>query len=451
MIENKITRFLLDEVIVERDTRQRRKIPEDGVQELASSIHQRGLIHTILVERGTNKLIAGERRLLAFKVLRAKHGPGYDTIPGRYAKDVSEDEVLALELEENIKREQLDWKDQSLAILRYHDLKAHTDEGWTLTRTSELLNLSSAAVSKYIAVGREIQAGNELVINSIGVSAAYNILSRSQDRAIATELDKMLEVDREPIEPDDPPEPEAKAAILAQDFIPWAEAYGGKKFNFIHCDFPYGIGWDEAQKFNSSAKTKDPAAQYADDEKTYLDLIDALVSSWPRLMHRSSHMMFWLSGAHGIQHMTRRRLEGISGIWIDDFVLMWHKSDGAGALPMPDKSGRRTYEVALHATIDNRKVVRAVAMSYAAPTGRATRLHISEKPEPVLRHFFRMYVDETTRMLDPTCGSGSSVRAAEALGAEAALGLEIKPDLATEAQDELLRARRLRHLSQGAA
>jgi DNA modification methylase len=46
------------------------------------------------------------------------------------------------------------------------------------------------------------------------------------------------------------------------------------------------------------------------------------------------------------------------------------------------------------------------------------------KPKEVLKHFFKMFVDEYTVMLDPTCGSGNAVIVAEEMGASHALGIE---------------------------
>lgn len=87
-------------------------------------------------------------------------------------------------------------------------------------------------------------------------------------------------------------------------------------------------------------------------------------------------------------------------------------------------------------------MVGAVANAYAAPTVRDR--HMSEKPEPVLNHFFRMLVDEHTRLLDPTCGSGSALRSAESLKAENVLGLEINPEFAERARLALAQSRTLR-------
>lgn len=63
---------------------------------------------------------------------------------------------------------------------------------------------------------------------------------------------------------------------------------------------------------------------------------------------------------------------------------------------------------------------------------------MSEKPQAVLRHFFRMLVDNHSSVLDPTAGSGSAIRAAVATGANRYLGIELNKEFADYA-DELLR------------
>ncbi len=57
---------------------------------------------------------------------------------------------------------------------------------------------------------------------------------------------------------------------------------------------------------------------------------------------------------------------------------------------------------------------------------------MSAKPEAVLKHFFRMFVDQTTIAIDPTCGSGSSVRAGKE--AKSFIGIEKNEEFATLAR-----------------
>ena len=59
--------------------------------------------------------------------------------------------------------------------------------------------------------------------------------------------------------------------------------------------------------------------------------------------------------------------------------------------------------------------------------------HPSAKPEVMLRHFFQMFVDKNSKVLDPTCGSGTALRAAKSLDAADVLGIEKDKDFAERA------------------
>jgi DNA modification methylase len=61
-------------------------------------------------------------------------------------------------------------------------------------------------------------------------------------------------------------------------------------------------------------------------------------------------------------------------------------------------------------------------------------LHQNEKPVPVLKHFLEKVVREGDTVFDPTCGSGSALRAAWALKAHRVIGVEINPDFASRAR-----------------
>jgi DNA methylase len=125
-------------------------------------------------------------------------------------------------------------------------------------------------------------------------------------------------------------------------------------------------------------------------------------------------------------------------IVLDPFPLMWVKSD-KGLLPDPQRGPRRMYETCFFGSLGDRKIVKSVKNVFTCPTDHKD--HMSTKPEPMLRHFFEMFVDETTIMLDPTCGSGTALRAAEALKAKHVLGVEIDEEFAKRAELRLWEAR----------
>lgn len=85
------------------------------------------------------------------------------------------------------------------------------------------------------------------------------------------------------------------------------------------------------------------------------------------------------------------------------------------------------------------------ADAYSAPTARDE--HPSAKNEAMLSHFMEMLVDEHTVMLDPTCGGGSALRAADALGAKMVFGIEKDEGYARQARERLENARKLRRMA----
>ncbi|MGI6169795.1 MAG: ParB/RepB/Spo0J family partition protein [Christensenellales bacterium] len=80
----------------------RQTFDEAGIEELAASIRQHGVIQPILLrpENGRYSIIAGERRW------RAAHKAGLKTIPA-LIKDIEERELMEISLIENLQRENL--------------------------------------------------------------------------------------------------------------------------------------------------------------------------------------------------------------------------------------------------------------------------------------------------------------------------------------------------------
>lgn len=180
---------------------------------------------------------------------------------------------------------------------------------------------------------------------------------------------------------------------------------------------------------------------YEDTPESYWALLECLARNQDQLLSDSSHMMFWFSMKFYTEtkEFFRQRMPDWT---VDGFPLLWLKTDNKGILPDAKRGPRRIYETCFFGSRGDRLIVRAVSNAYGAPTG--TKAHQSEKPEPVLRHFMQMFVDEHTRMLDPTCGSGSSLRAAESLKASSVFGLELNPEFAEGAKSALKTFRTLR-------
>lgn len=406
-------------ITVDRENRQRRALT--NIPELAESIRRNGLIHPLVVDEDHN-LIAGERRLTAIQSL------GWTHVPVQYTSELDELETQLIELEENIRRENIQWDDECRAVDRYHRLRVSQEPEQTIEATAAELGQVPTGISKKLQVAKELARGNELVKNADKLSTAINITQREASRRLANvglatpSIAKALTGSTEII-------PERKAPPLINvDFIEYADSYTERPFNFLHCDFPYGV-----KMHKSGQGANKEFGSYDDDEDVYWRLLDCLERNMNNLVAPSAHLMFWFS--MDFYHETTQRLTNM-GWRVNPFPLIWFKSDNTGIIPDAQRGPRRVYETCLFASRDDRLLSARGAVSnlFAAP-GREKEIHMNEKPEAMLRHFMNMIVDEHTFMLDPTCGSGNACKAAQSLGAGLVLGIEKDPEFFARSVD----------------
>lgn len=418
----------VNQVVIPED-RQRKNFDEAKLNDLAVSIRTHGLINPIVITReGT--LVAGERRLLAHRIL------AFEQIAFRYADTLDKVELSLIELEENVRREDLTWQEHVAAIQSFHNLKAQTNESWSVEKTGEELNMSRMKVSRSLLVAQALDEGIKEVVESPKFSSAVNFATRRKER-IAAASSRSVEhiaeavVQNKPAPRIEDAETEPSkvvrhAAIECANFIDWCKE-SRQPFNLIHCDFPYGI---QATKMGQSSAKH--FGGYDDSPDVYWDLIEAFTKNQDNFCSVSAHLMFWFS--MDFYHETKE-LFTKAGWRVNPFPLLWMKSDNKGILPDPERGPRRIYETAFLMSRGDRKVVRAVSNAYHGATTKD--FHMSEKPHAMLSHFMRMLVDSSSLVLDPTCGSGMAIKVAEELGANYSLGLELLEDFADRARTNL--------------
>lgn len=400
--------YPVNKIWVDRVNRQRKEL--EKVPELAASIKRvadagggidgTGLLHPVVIQRD-GELRVGERRWEAFKLL------GLTSIPVTFIEDMPDAERELVELEENIGRVNLPWIDECLAVHKYHKLRMEREAQWNRSRTAEALGLDNGGLTHKLDVAEEILKGNKRVLEAPKFSTARNVVARVKERAATSALRAAL--------PEPPPEKEVP--ILHADFHEWAATYDGPQFNFLHCDFPYGVNADK----HAQGQAKEQGG-YADSFEVYTSLLTTLKQSMPKLVAPSAHLMFWFSMDY--YQFTLTSLEEM-GWRVDPFPLMWYKNDNTGILPDAQRGPRRVYETCFLASRGDRKLTqRGAAANVCAWPGRDKEIHMSEKPVGMLKHFMGMLVDEYSLVLDPTCGSGNALKAASALGASTVLGLE---------------------------
>lgn len=469
-----------------RPERQRKDLGD--LESLKASLLAVGtLINPIVVEQdsvdGLFYLIAGERRLTAWKAL-AEEGRLGDTIPARLFSELDETSRQLIELEENIKRKDLTWQESVQAIMRVNELKGFQ----TNEELAEYLGFHQSHISRIRSVWD--MRDNEKIWGADTLSNAYTVCKRESARILSSatsDLSYLIsnfmqgesnesnlstvstpsakresasqpgtsgttspakqndrggistlpsEV-RSPEPGSEDPAPEYQ--ILNGDFLKWAREYNGKPFNLLHLDFPYGINHDRSKQGNTAS-----FGTYEDSEDIYKTLVTTLLENQDRLIAQSAHCVCWLS----LRFLEWTKEQFAKAGWdchLQPFI--WHKSDNKGIIADTQCGMRNVCEYALLFNRGRRPVIKNISNLVSHPTTK--KFHASEKPIPVVERLYEALCDGCSRVLDPTCGSGTAITSAMKFGAECAIGLELDPDFAEKAQAWLADEKKTRAAYQG--
>jgi hypothetical protein len=100
-------------------------------------------------------------------------------------------ESQLIELEENLRRKNLPWRDTVNALARLHSLYASLEENWDATQTATRLSIDTTWLSKALRVHSELDSPK--LEAATGIEGAYNILLKIDNRKAANVLSDLLE------------------------------------------------------------------------------------------------------------------------------------------------------------------------------------------------------------------------------------------------------------------
>jgi len=453
-----------------------------------SFLRPAGLLNPIIVrpEKDYYILVAGECRLRAWIKIESFPDGTYPKfrkgIPCRLVSDLSGDELFDVEFEENYRRKALSWQDEAIAFQEHYaraqarydeeliearkeDIYTEWPEDCPFSQASGGIGISPRTYRRLVIVGRKVLEGDKEVLACDSSRAAGALLDRRIKRATEIELATFGEIEEEidddlelTEEPDDS-DPDTldielnqlvtpvkrKFAVFNMSFsefiISAREVKDKRKYNFVHCDFPYGKGLHKSDLYNTEAKDM----AYEDTPDIYWGLCADLIQARDEgLLSASCHIMFWFP----MNFYTKTvRIFEKHDFHVEPYPLIWIKSDKMGIIPDPARGPRRIYETALIMSLGDRKIIKPTVNGHWCPSGRRSEaLHVSSKPAEMLSDFLRMFIDSDSVVLDPTCGSGTALEVALLQHCKFAVGLDINQECvehseerAQAAQDLLLR------------
>ncbi|MCX5811140.1 MAG: ParB/RepB/Spo0J family partition protein [Proteobacteria bacterium] len=162
----------LENILVEEQIRSGIDTEGESFKSLMESIKDRGVLEPVLVTQKDGKylLLCGERRYLAAQKLELP------SIPVRVVDAVTQkDEILALQLTENLQREDLNPIDQAKGILAYVQAK-HPDKNYNVDGVmSELLVYDRRPEDQFVEVRETVSRIVEIVGKT--TRTLYNMIS----------------------------------------------------------------------------------------------------------------------------------------------------------------------------------------------------------------------------------------------------------------------------------
>ncbi len=225
---------------------------------LAQSINDRELINPIAISihpdiKDRYLLAAGGRRLAAFKLLE------HDEIPCRiYDHVLTELELFSIELEENIKREDLEYDEECKlkkkiyeTQIEIHGEKTSTSPeapGVSMRDTARLLGISHTKLSDDIALAKAMEAYPDLQLDECkNRQEAMKLKAKAEDAVVRQELAKQAEI---VLGKEDTFRSRMADAYIVNDFFEGVKKIPDSTMDLIEIDPPYAINLGAQKKVN---------------------------------------------------------------------------------------------------------------------------------------------------------------------------------------------------------
>ncbi len=293
---------------IEIKPRQRKVLTPLQVEEMAASIDKFGLFAPPVMSPGSEKgkllLVAGFTRLQGMMYLR------WPDIPYTMLEETDEITLKEIELEENIRRTDLEWWEKAEAIAEIHELKVKQDPNWSMRSTADLTGEALGTVSQSVQLGKEIKINPDMKKED----TLRGALQKLDVKKKLVEKKKDIERRAKGLTPS------LRAEIIIGDAAELIKAEKDESYDAIVTNLPFGVDLE----FKSGLKP------YEDDEKLIIETVQTVVEESFRILKDDSWFVAWFDirkiTYSNAQSDLYRRLAGLSRL--KDFKKLFFDSMG---------------------------------------------------------------------------------------------------------------------------
>lgn len=413
--------------------RQRSEVPTSHINSLCDSILNVGLLHAPVCWKDGDRwvLTVGECRLRAIQELAKENrsfrhagiqiDPGF--IPITPLSEAVESLAFEAELDENVRRLDLTWQDKARAYSDLHTMRLASNPKQTLAETkAELVNLNAPSLHTGAPLRAASTNANEVreaqviaenlnrpeIANARNAREALALVYRREEERIRAVLAKrsLAEAPKQ-----------SDHLLYLGDMKDTLPTIADGTIDLIIADPPYGI---QASAGGFRGRTV-IHHNYEDTPEIAKDLIQTILTEGFRLTKPMANIFIFCD----IDNFPLLKTIAANLGWVPfRRPLIWRKSESEGMAPWGGSGPRITTEFIFWATKGQRGMIASPLDVFDfSRVPRNLRTHGAEKPVELLKALIECTTLPGDSVLDPCCGSGSTLVAAKDLK-RSAIGIE---------------------------
>lgn len=387
-------------------------------EQLKLSLQARGQIQSIAVSKYDAPfngkeyfLLAGGRRYRAIKEL------GWPTINATvYNGDLNAHDIYAIELEENEIRKEMTWDEEVKLRAKKHkfwvELKGQStpgadNEGHSLRDSAEMFNVSASTLSRDIRLAEVLEERPELATKfknrAQATSYLKNLESKVEKAKQAKEIDSQVKSeDHEKLQ----------AALASRykvgDALELIKSIKPSTIDLINFDPDYPVETEQHldgyQKLNADLADGD---YHKLTKPQYEEFCKAMFQEIHRVLRPDGWLLVWFGYEY---FQTLQTWLDEAGFEVNFRHGIWDKGGQSNKLPF--RYLGYSFEPFFYVRKKNgtAKINKAHSNIFRFPAVHSSKkANPYEKPIHLMKMIFETFVPAGSKILDPTCGSGSSL------------------------------------------
>jgi len=378
---------------------------------LKISLKQKGLINPIALMKYEKKysgftyfLLAGGRRLKAVKELK------WEKVPARiYPHGLNGYEIRIIELEENIRREDLTDAERIKMTKQVHDLyvslygeKTSTSvdaPGHSYRDTAKKLNISVGKVGGDLEIAKWLEEIPELEKlrgrKEIKQAIAQAKKKVRRNRALELITDDPLSKGQESLED----------AYHVGDFFELSKSIPDSSTDLVDLDIDYPM--DVAEMHPGVGRDKKSGVYTAVTKEDYPELLQKALQESYRILNTDSWCLVWF----GMEYFSDiQKWAADIGFKVGWYYADWFKGEGYSHCRNPKYNLRHSKEHFFYLKKGSPEIQKPHSDTFEeSPNVPAQRVHPYEKPARLMLSIFETFIPEESRIVSPFAGGGNTL------------------------------------------